>query len=229
MSISKKYLDTLNTIEGWTTVSEWAIRVGELHPEILEKANKEAENQKNETTGLREIAARISSNISRGAYSGHIEIDDSERPRKVRFLTESEANVLLDRELEDDLAPLTRAQKIKHDESLLTTKDKYRLQEFENISSQLRSFFNLDFELEHAKALLNKEDPGQHHPDNIQLLLKSHNRMKSSSNWDRFTLEEQIEYIQAAVKVQKLVSKKMRIDLEEEVIGQIINRIKLVF
>jgi hypothetical protein len=36
----------------------------------------------NYTTGLREIAARVSSNISRGAYAGRIEIDDTERPSR---------------------------------------------------------------------------------------------------------------------------------------------------
>ena len=229
MSITKKYLDALKTIEGWTTVSDWAIKVGELYPDILDKANKEAENQKNDTTGIRELAARISSNISRGAYAGKLEIDESERPRKIRFLSEQEADILVNKEMEDDLAPLTRSQRIKQDESAFTTKDKYRMTEFETIISQLRSFFNLDFELEHAKAILNPTDPGSHHPDNIQLLLKSHNRMKSSSNWERFSLEEQIEYIQAAVRLQKLVSDKMKIDLEEEVINQIFERLKLIY
>lgn len=229
MSITKKYLDALKTIEGWTTVSDWAIKVGELYPDILDKANKEAENQKNDTTGIRELAARISSNISRGAYAGKLEIDESERPRKIRFLSEQEADILVNKEMEDDLAPLTRSQKIKQDELSFTTKDKYRMTEFETIISQLRSFFNLDFELEHAKAIFNPTDPGSHHPDNIQLLLKSHNRMKSSSNWERFTLEEQIEYIKAAVRLQKLVSDKMKIDLEEEVINQIFERLKLIY
>jgi hypothetical protein len=229
MSISKKYLEALKTIEGWTTVSDWAIKVGDLYPDILEKANKEAENQKTDTTGIRELAARISSNISRGAYAGHLEIDESERPRKIRFLNEQEADLLVNKEMEDDLAPLTRSQKIKQAESNFTTKEKYRMTEFETIISQLRSFFNLDFELEHAKAILNPSDPGLHHPDNIQLLLKSHNRMKSSKNWDRFTLEEQLEYIKAAVRLQKLVSDKMKIDLEEEVINQIFERLKLIY
>jgi len=182
MSISKKYLDALKSVDGWCTVSDWAIQVGKSFPDILEKAEQEAKNQKSDTNGLRELAARISSNISRGAYSEHIEIDESERPRKVRFLNDSEVIERVNKDIEDDLAPITRTQKIKQDEEKLTTKDKYRIQEFEHICSQLRSFFNLDFEFEHAKAILNKKDPGNHHPDNIQILLKSHNRMKSSKN-----------------------------------------------
>jgi hypothetical protein len=228
-NISQKYLEAIKALNSWVTVSEWAVKVGELYPEILEKAEKEALAQKNETTGLREITARISSNISRGAYLGKIDIDESEHPRKVRYITESEARTHEEQELEEDLAPISRSQKIRADEATLSTKDKYRLTELESIISQLRTIFNLDFELEHAKALLNPENAGQHHPDNIQILLKSHNRLKSNKNWDRFSIEEQIDYIKSVVKVQKIVSKRMGVDIEDEVIDQIIKRIEAVF
>ncbi|NBV99995.1 MAG: HNH endonuclease, partial [Proteobacteria bacterium] len=69
-SMTEIYLDALKAINGWATVSEWAIKVGELYPEILEKAEKEAKAYENPSTGLREIAARISSAISRSAYQG---------------------------------------------------------------------------------------------------------------------------------------------------------------
>lgn len=228
-NISQKYLEALKAINGWVTVLEWATKVGEIYPEILEKADKEALAQKNDTTGIREITARISSNISRGAYSGKIEIDDTDRPRKVRFLSEADAKSYEEQEIEEDLAPLSRAQKIKADEESLSTKEKYRLAEFENIISQLRSIFNLDFELEHAKALLNSDDAGKHHPDNIQVLLKSHNRLKSSKNWERFSIDEQIDYIRSVVKVQKIVSRRMGVDIEDDVIDQIIERLKAIF
>lgn len=228
-SISEKYLDALKAIDGWTTVSDWAIKVGEMFPDILEKANEEARNHKRPSTGIREIAARISSAVSTGRFTGKIEVDESERPKQVRILSPEDASDYLEKELEADLEPLTRAQKIKTDEANLNTKDKYRLAEFEAIIAQLKSFFNLDFEFEHAKAILNSSDPGHHHPDNIQILLKSHNRLKGNANWERFTLKEQIEYIEAVVRVQKLVSSKMKIDLQEDVIGSIIERLKLVY
>ena len=99
----------------------------------------------------------------------------------------------------------------------------------ESISSALNSFFRIDFEVDHSSALLNPQNPGQHHPDNIQIILKSHNRMKSNNNWMRFSLEEQIEYIKAAVKLQSMVAKKMKVDMDEKVIESIIQRLKLVF
>ena len=53
MTKSQKYLEVLKTFDDWVIVSEWAVRVGELYPDILEAANEQAANQANETTGLR--------------------------------------------------------------------------------------------------------------------------------------------------------------------------------
>src|SRR3989339_348461 len=228
-SISDSYLEALRAINEWTTVSEWAIKVGEMFPELLEKANAEAKKHKRPSTGIREVAARISSAVAMGRFSAKIEVDESERPKRVKILSEVDAANYEEREIEADLEPLTRAQRIKSDEESLGTKERYRVAELDAIIRQLKEFFNLDFELEHAKAILNPNDPGKHHPDNLQILLKSHNRLKSNENWERFSLQEQIEYVQAVVKVQKLVSTKMKIDLHEEVIGSIIERLKLVY
>lgn len=228
-NIKDKYLETLKTIDGWVIVSEWAIKFGQMFPELLEKANREAANQKNQTTGIREIAARISSNISSGAFAEDIEVDESERPRKVRYLSPEGLTNRIQQEIEDDVAPLSRSQKIRKDLESLTTKELYRLEEMENISSSLNSFFRLDFEVDHAAAVLNPHNPGKHHPDNLQVLQKRHNAMKNSSNWPRFTLDEQIDYIKTTVKVQSIIAKKMNIDLEHIVIDSIIERLKLVF
>jgi hypothetical protein len=46
--------------------------------------------------------------------------------------------------------------------------------EFEAIAKQLRGYSGLDFEADHARALLNREKPGAHHPDNLQLIIKAH-------------------------------------------------------
>jgi hypothetical protein len=228
-SVSEIYIDALRTLNGWVTVSEWAFQVGKKFPDILEKTEREAKAHKNESTGLREIAARISSNISRGAYVGVIEIDESEKPRKVKLLSEDEKGHYQEKELEDDLAPISRDQKIRAEFDELSVKDKYRIAEFEAIIKQLRQFFNLDFELEHAQALLNPTHPGQHHPDNIQLLLKSHNRSKGKENWNRFNLNEQIEYIKAVIVVQKIISIRIGVEMDEAVIDSILTRLKEIY
>lgn len=229
MSMREKYLEALQTLEGWVIVSEWAQRFGEINPDLLAKAEREAENQANETTGLREIAARISSVISNGAYKNKIEIDTSERPRKVRFIPEFLRLEHDAHEVEEDIAPLRRDERIKRDIGEWQPKDKYRSDEFEAISKQLKTFLGLDFEVDHADALLNAENPGKHHPNNFQLLLKSHNAKKKNDNWKRFTFAEQEEYIKTAIKFQSLVAAKLNIDMDESIVDSLIERLNKVF
>jgi len=229
MSMTEKYLESLKSIDDWVIVSEWATRFGELYPELLEKANEEARNQANETTGLREIAARISSGISRGAYIDNIEIDSSERPRKVRYVLSEEHDLKVNQEIDDDVAPLRRDERIKQDQLEWKSIDKYRNTEFESIAKQLKLFFGLDFEVDHAQALLNVEQPGKHHPDNFQLILKAHNAKKNNNNWPRFSIAEQIDYIEVAIKLQRLVSSRFGIEMENEVLGSLIERIEKVY
>ena len=57
MKIVEKYLEAIKTFDDYVTISDWAIKFSELYPDELQKANEQAANQKNETTGIREIAA----------------------------------------------------------------------------------------------------------------------------------------------------------------------------
>ncbi len=163
MTMNKKYLDTLKEIGGWATVSEWAVKFCQTYPDLLEKANREAAKQKNPTTGLREIAARMSSQISRGAFTGTVEVDESERPRRVRYVTSEQIKEYERKEIEEDIEPLTRSQKMSNDYDGLSTREKYRLDEMENIAQSLNNFFRLDFEVDHAQTVLNHKNPGKHH------------------------------------------------------------------
>ncbi|CAA0112789.1 hypothetical protein [Zhongshania aliphaticivorans] len=228
-SMREKYLEALKTCDGWVIVSEWALRFGELYPDLLEKANIEAANQANDTTGLREIAARISSIISQGGYEDKIEIDTSERPRKIRFIPEGQRSQHECQEIEEDVAPLQRNEIIRLANLVMGNRDQYRVSEFEAISKQLRIFFALDFEVDHSKALLNKLEPGNHHPDNFQLILKAHNAKKNNDNWERFTIDEQISYIETAIKLQGIVASRFNIEMEQQILGSLLERLKAVY
>ena len=103
MKIVEKYLEAIKTFTDYVTISEWAIKFSEMYPDELQKANEQASNQKNDTTGLREIAARISSNISSGKWAKELSIDDSERPRKVKFISKEELEEQTDKEIEEDI------------------------------------------------------------------------------------------------------------------------------
>ena len=229
MNITRKYLEALKSFDDWVIVSDWAIRFGERYPDLLEKANQEAVGQAQDTTGLREIAARISSAIARGAYDDAVEIDSSERPRKVRFIPEEQRQAHEEREIEEDVAPLRRDEIVRKASQEFSVQDRYRAGEFDAVARQLKAFFGLDFEVDHATALLNKGAPGAHSPENLQLLLKSHNGKKSNNNWQRFTYEDQIEYIKAAIKLQEIVAPRIGIEMESNVLEALISRIKDIY
>lgn len=67
-TINDKYLYALSAAAEWLTVSDWALKVAELFPDLLANADAQAAKQKNDTTGLREIAARLSSRVSSGGF-----------------------------------------------------------------------------------------------------------------------------------------------------------------
>ena len=228
-SFRAKYLEALKTFDDWVIVSEWAQRFGEIYPDLLEKAEREAQNQANETTGLREIAARISSVISNGAYENQIEVDTSERPRKVRFIPEESREEHNAQEVEEDVAPLRRDEIIRKAMIDMSTHDKYRVSEFEDIAKKMKSFFGLNFEVDHANALLNSDDPGLHHPDNFQLILKAHNSKKNNDNWKKFTFDEQVDYIDTAIKLQQLVASRFGDELDKNILSSLISRLKHVY
>tara|TARA_B100001287_G_C22652802_1_gene516088 strand:- start:857 stop:1555 length:699 start_codon:yes stop_codon:yes gene_type:complete len=232
--MKEKYLKALKSLDGFVIVSVWAERFGEMFPDDLEKANKEAEGQnaKKETgftTGIREIAARISSNIHGGVWHDQIEIDNSERPRMVRYIEENELQLINQKNLNEDIEPLKRDDIIRNAKNNLETKQLYRLTQFEQITKELNKWFGTRFEVEHSKALLNQHDQGKHHPDNIQILLKSHNSKKNNKNWERFTLEKQIEYINKVIELQKLVLENFNLEFEQVILEDLIDRLKRIY
>jgi hypothetical protein len=229
LSINDKYLEALRQTTDWLTVSEWACKVAEVYPDLLVAANAQAAKQKNDTTGLREIAARLSSRLSSGGFGASVEVDASERPKKVRFLSAVEQKEHEAQEVEEDLAPLRRIDIIKRDSEQLSVAEQYRIDEFEAISRQLKTYFGLDFEVDHATALLNPKTPGKHHPDNLQLLLKTHNGKKNASNWQRFSFAEQKQYIDAAITLQSLVAVRMNVEVVSSVKDSLIQRLEAVY
>jgi len=228
MTKAQKYLEALKIFDDWVIVSEWAEKVGELYPELLKEADEQAANQANETTGLRELAARISSRLSTGGFK-EVEIDDSERPRKVRYISPEQKEERIEEELEADIEPLTRAERIRQDSQTLTEIERYRIEEFETIAKQLNRFFSLDFEVDHASALLHPTDPGKHHPDNLQLLIKAHNSKKNKKNWQRFTFEEQKEYIERVIALQTMISSRLEITLVDDVLESLLERLHKIY
>lgn len=224
----RKYLEALKAAEAWVTVSDWAKKVAELYPEILAKADQEARGHKRKTNGLREIAARISSVIASGGYEGLILVDESQSPRRVKFLSfdSTRSKELLAKE---DIEEFDREVRIQSDYEKLSKVQQYRINELKEIARALKDVTGLSFHLDHAKALKNKTHPGKHGPENAQILLQIHNSGKSNSNWKRFSLKEQIDYITAAVRLQQLVAKKSRSKIDRKFLSSVLARLKAIY
>lgn len=237
ITIRTKYVNVLKEINDWVEISEWAIAVGEKYPEVLESANKDAENQnqnqknrnkKRRTTGLKEIAARIGSAISTGGIT-ELEQDTSIKPRKVKYMSLNAIKENQDQILVDDIEPLNRRAIERSAVENFTKEELYRTKEFWAISKDFKDFLNLDFEVDHATALLNNSEPGTHHPDNLQLLIKIHNAKKSNNNYTRFDIEKQIEYIKRTYSLQFLIEEQQGEELHDNILEGLIDRLRKVF
>lgn len=87
MKTYEKYIESLKTFSDFVTISEWAIKFGEIYPDELKKATKQAFNQKNNTNGIRELAHRIRKNLRENKnWSGLIAVYDHSTPMKVKYV-----------------------------------------------------------------------------------------------------------------------------------------------
>ena len=131
--------------------------------------------------------------------------------------------------MNEDIEPITRIEIINQAKDKLKVLEVYRFDEFKNIQKAFKDFFSIDFELDHAQALLDRENQGSHHPDNIQLLLKYHNGKKSNKSWERFNFEKQETYIRDVIKLQSNVADNFEIELNNEILTQLLNRLKIIY
>jgi hypothetical protein len=225
LSINDKYLEALRQTTDWLTVSQWAYKVAEVYPDLLAAADAQAAKQKNYTTGLREIAARLSSRLSSGGFGASVEVDASERPKKVRFLSAIEQKVHEAQEVEEDLAPLRRIDIIKRDSEQLSVAEQYRIDEFEAISRQLKTYFGLDFEVDHATALLNPKTPGKHH--RIICNCCSKPTMAKRTPTTGHVLASLSK--SSAITLQSLVAVRMNVEVVSSVKDSLIQRLEAVY
>lgn len=76
---------------------------------------------------------------------------------------------------------------------------------------------------------MNSEKQGEHHPNNLQLLLKYHNGKKNKNSWNRFTFEEQEDYIKKSVSLHSLVADKFDVKIDNKILESLLNRLKEIY
>jgi len=223
MTKQERFIEVLRTFEKPVTVSEWANRVVEQYPAILNQINSKT----NKPMTLKELATTMSLKVSRGEFS-EIKILDSEPYRRVMYLTENKKNDLTKMEVNKDVEAIVLASKIKEDIKKSKEQDKYRLEELSSICSQLNKYFALNFTLHHAQSLSNAKNTGRHHVDNLQLLTTEHVLLKKDGT-KKFSIDEQKAYIKRIISVHMMIVKSIDINLTDDVLEMLLDRLEKIY
>jgi len=223
MTKRERFVDVLKTFDTPITILEWANSVIEQYPSLLTQINSKT----NEKMTLKDLAMTISLKVSKGEFS-EIKILENKPYRKVMYVSESMKNDLIKSEVKKDLESITLSSKIKEDIKKSTESDRYRLEELESIKKQLNRYFALNFVLHHATSLTNKDKQAKHHADNLQLLTKEHILIKKDGE-SKFSIDEQKAYIKRVISIQLMINKNIDINLTDEVLEMLLERLEKVY
>ena len=217
-----KMIEVLKEADEWLTSSEWASKLIDAYPEVGAAADEKASKWANPKSGLRSLAGEINSCLvnRRGPFA-HTEVDKKSSPQKTRYVEEIEK--LDEKEKLSEVEDLTRTERIRQDSQLLTENEKRLIEGINEISKQFKKSFHIRLEVDHAQAIMN-EDGGKHHPGNLQLLTEEDNRCKSSDNWERFTFEEQYDYLERLFE-----NKQMRFDVNHDLFEILLKQLGIVY
>jgi len=223
MTKQERFIEVLKTFDTPVTVSEWATRVVEQYPAILNQINSKT----NELMTLKALATTMSLKVSRGEFS-NLKVLDSEPYRRVMYLTENKKKNLTKMEVTKDIEAIVLETKIKEDIKRSSDQDKYRLEELNSICSQLNKYFTLDFNLHHAESLSNSKKSGRHHVTNLQLLTREHSILKKDGT-KKFSIEEQKAYIKRVISVHMMIDRSIDINLTDDVLEMLLDRLEKIY
>ncbi|CAA6825163.1 MAG: HNH endonuclease [uncultured Sulfurovum sp.] len=223
MTKKERFMHVLKTFETPVTVSTWAGRVVEQYPSILNQINSTT----NEPMTLRSLAASMSLKVSKGEFS-EIKILELRPYRQVMYIPENKKDDLLKKELHKDIESILVEEKIVEDKKKSTESDRYRLEELENITAQLNRYFSLNFVLHHAYSLTRGTKCGKHHANNLQLLTQEHSNIKKDGE-KKFSIDEQKAYLKRIISVHMMIDKSIDINLTDEVLEMLLDRLEKVY
>ena len=219
----ERFMEVLKTFDKPVTVATWTKKVAELYPSILSQINSKT----NEQMTLNDLALGIGLKLSKGEFP-KVLIYNIEPYRVVEYLSEVEEAEVIKKSAKKDIEPILLEAKIKGDIEKLTEAEKYRLEELSSIVNQLNRYFSLSFALHHATALMSKEKEGRHQADNLQILTREHGLIKKDGE-SKFSIEEQKAYIKRIISIQMMVNKELDINLTDEVLEMLLDRLEKVY
>ncbi len=231
-----KYMETLELSGEWLTIWDWAAAIGEDHPVMMEEMERRGATWSTPVDGVRVIYGDLHhlSRFNGRRENKNLVVNNTGSVKEVRYFSDEELKDItrhggyMDKN-EVFIVDLTRRDIVKRALTDMEAYDLYRLSEFETIRDQLNKLFRADFEVDHASALLNPDDPGSHHPNNFQILAQKFNRFKHSKNWPRFTWTEQVEHLEETLSQNIKHKDKLDISGSKQTLDALINRLSIVY
>ncbi len=191
------------------TTKEVTAKIYEIFPEWAEE-KQEKSKRKNQ------INAEINSAFVAIGITG-FRCDKSVKPARIYYNS-------IDDECEDSIADSPEAEEAAYDRSIVISnavetmpiEDNNRMDLFGYVRDMLNKT-GLKVDLDHSTSLLEGRE-SSHHPDNMQILTASANRTKNSKSCDRFSFEEQSDYLLYKAKIGNRLGGSINVDMVERLL-----------
>jgi len=219
----EQYIEVLKRFDNPVTILEWAKEIIRVYPVTLEQINSKT----NELMTLKDLVSRLSLNVSEGDFS-NILVDNTQPYQKVQYFSENDKRNLIEERHQKDMEYVLVESKKEEDIQKSTEFDRYRLEEFSQIVTQLNGYFKLNFKLHHTYSLLSETQSSKHHVGNLEILRENDSELKSDGD-QRFTIEEQKAYIKRVISIHLMIVKDIDITLTDEVLDMLLDRLEKVY
>ena len=221
MTKKERFVNVLSTFERPVTLSEWANRIIEYYPAILNQIN----SQTNEPMTHKTLASTLSLKVLRGEFP-EVKVLDLGSRKNTLYMVENK-----DLSQGKGFKDVTKRRLDRRREKTTqkySNQDKYRFEEFNNICRQLNKYFGLDFKLDYAQSLSHTQKRGRDYLENIQLLTKEHTLLKKDE-LKRFSIEEQKAYIKRVISVHMMLDRSIDINLTDDILEMLLDRLEKVY
>lgn len=217
------YRDILKESKEPLSIVEWATKIIEKSPSIL----KQIDSRTNRPVRFEAFVSALSLKVSKGEMK-NVQVVENKPYRQVMYLSDLKKNELMKQTLADDLASISINKKIQRDIDKASEYERYRLEEFKNVTEQLNKYFAVNFVLHHAYSLKKERKEAKHHADNLQILTFEHSLVKKDAD-KRFSIEEQKAYIKRSIVVHMMIDRKIELNLIDEVLEMLLDRLDKVY
>lgn len=218
-----RYMEVLKKMKAPVTVTEWANSMVEEYPTILKQINSKT----NELMTVQSLVTNMSLKVSKGEFE-KLKVIESKPYRKVMYISESKKNDLIKKEVYQDIISVVIEEKVNADIKKANESERYRLEELTSITSQLNKYFSLNFVLHHPASLSSEKNHAKHSADNLQILTLEHSLLKKDGE-KKFSIEEQKAYIKRIISVYMMIDKSIEINLTDEVLEMLLDRLEKIY